>query len=369
MPGPELGRVHPRMRKKVIIGMSGGVDSSVAAALLKEEGYDVIGVTLVFLQRELDSDRRKSCCGVQAVEDVRAVCRQLDIRFYAVNRRQKFRERVIDYFCDEYAAGRTPNPCIVCNRDLKFPELLRLAGILEADCVATGHYARVERGENGIFRLCKGIDDAKEQSYFLYTLTQQMLAKIIFPLGEMRKEEDKRLAGELGLKVHAKPESQEVCFVAPPEAGYESFLKKRIPEKLRAGPIYDTEGKEIGRHKGIPLYTIGQRRGIGIANKKPLYVVSINPDGNSIVVGQDDELFKSELIGKETVWVSGHTPEKPVEAEVKVRYNHPGAKALVVPLEGGRVKVVFERPERAIAPGQAAVFYHGKSVLGGAWIE
>jgi len=339
------------MRKKVIIGMSGGVDSSVAAAILKEEGYDVIGAILVLLPPELDSDRPDACCGSQAVEDVRAVCGQLDIRFYPVNRRQKFRERVIDYFCDEYAAGRTPNPCIVCNRDLKFPELVRLAGILEADCVATGHYARVERSENGVFRLCKGIDGAKEQSYFLYMLTQQMLAKIIFPLGEMRKEEVKRLAGELGLKVHGKPESQEVCFVAPPEAGYESFLRKRISEKLCPGPIYDTEGKEIGRHKGIPLYTIGQRRGLGIANETPLYVLSINPDDDSIIVGSDDQLFKTELFGRESVWVSGHAPEKPVEAEVKIRYNHPGAKALVVPLEGGRVKVVFERPERAIARG------------------
>jgi len=355
------------MRKKVIIGMSGGVDSSVAAALLKQQGYEVVGVTLVLLPRRLDSDRPDSCCGAKAVEDTRVVCQQLDIRFYAVNRRQKFHEHVINYFCDEYVAGRTPNPCIVCNRDLKFPELLRLAQILDADYAATGHYARTEKGDGGLFRLCKGVDDAKEQSYFLYSLTQEMLGKIIFPLGEMTKEEVRRLAGELELKVHGKPESQEICFVA--ENRYQSFLKKWIPEKLRPGSIYDTKGNEIGRHKGISLYTIGQRRGIGIPNEKPLYVLSINPDDNSIVVGSDAELFKTELIGKETVWVSGHPPQEPIEAEVKIRYSHPGAKALVIPVGGGRVKVVFEQPERAITPGQAVVFYDGETVLGGAWIE
>lgn len=351
----------------MILGMSGGVDSSVAAALLKQQGYDVTGVTLVLLPRELDSDRADACCGAQAVEDARVVCDQLDIRFYAVNRRQKFRKAVIDYFCDEYVAGRTPNPCLVCNRDLKFPELLRLAQILDADYVATGHYARIEEREGGTLRLCKGIDEAKEQSYFLFTLTQEMLGKIIFPLGEMTKEEVRKLSGELGLKVHGKPESQEVCFVA--ENRYQSFIKKWIPDKLRPGPIYDTEGNEIGRHKGIPIYTIGQRRGIGIANEKPLYVLSIDSEDNSIVAGRDDELLKTELLGRETVWVSGEAPEKAVEAEVKIRYLHPGAKALVTPLEGGRVKVVFEEPERAVTPGQAAVFYHDHIVLGGAWIE
>ncbi len=355
------------MRKTVILGMSGGVDSSVAAALLKEQGYDVIGVTLVLLPRDLESDRPDACCGAQAVEDARAVCGQLGIRFHPLNRRRKFREGVIDYFCDEYVAGRTPNPCIVCNRDLKFPELLRLAQILDADYVATGHYATIERSQDDVFRLCKGIDDAKEQSYFLYTLTREMLGKIIFPLGEMKKEEVRRLAGDLRLKVHGKPESQEVCFVA--ESRYESFLRRWIPEKLRPGPIYDMEGNEIGRHKGVPLYTIGQRRGIGIANKKPLYVLSINPEDNSIVVGQDDELFRTELIGREAVWVSGRAPEEPAQAQIKIRYNHPGAKALLIPLEARRVKVVFERPERAITPGQAAVFYQGRVVLGGAWIE
>jgi tRNA-specific 2-thiouridylase len=347
--------------------MSGGVDSSVAAALLKKEGYEVIGVTLVLLPRDLDGDRPDACCGAQAVEDARVVCQQLDIRFYAVNRRGKFRKQVIDYFCDEYVAGRTPNPCIVCNRDLKFLELLRLAKILDADYVATGHYARVEEDGDGVFRLCKGVDDAKEQSYFLYSLTQDVLAKVVFPLGDMTKKEVRRMAGKLGLKVHGKPESQEVCFVA--ENRYQAFLKKWIPKKLRPGPIFDAESNKIGRHKGIPLYTIGQRRGMGIANENPLYVLSINAEDNSIVAGPDEALFKTELLGREAAWVSGRIPKKPIEAHVKIRYNHPGDKALVSPLKGGRVKVVFEKPERAITPGQAAVFYDGDCVLGGAWIE
>ncbi len=355
------------MSKKVIVGMSGGVDSSVAAALLKKQGYEVLGVTLVLLPREFDAQRADACCGAQAVEDARSVCHQLDVRFYAVNRRQKFRQAVIDYFCDEYVSGRTPNPCIVCNRELKFPELLRLAKILDVDYVATGHYARIEKREDGSFLLRKGADGTKDQSYFLYMLTQEMLGKIIFPLGEMTKEEVRRLAGELGLKVHGKPESQEVCFVA--ENRYESFLTKSIPEKLRPGPIYDTKGNEIGRHGSIALYTIGQRRGMGIASDKPLYVLSIDAEDNSIVAGTDEELFKSELVAKEAVWVSGSAPEEPIQADVKVRYNHPGTKALVTPLDGGRVRVVFEKPERAIAPGQAAVFYQSETVLGGAWIE
>ena len=355
------------MKKKVILGMSGGVDSSVAAALLKRQGYEVIGITLVFLPPELESDRPDACCGSQAVEDARAVSQQLDLRFYAVNRRQKFREQVMEYFCDEYVAGRTPNPCIVCNRDQKFPELLRLAQVLDAEYVATGHYARIQTGEDGLIRLCKGVEEAKDQSYFLYVLTQEMLGKILFPLGEMSKEQVRRLAEELGLDVHGKPESQEVCFVA--DNKYPSFLRKWIPGKLRPGAIYDTDGNEIGRHKGIPLYTIGQRRGIGIAGGEPLYVLSINPQDNSIVVGPDDQLYKTELVGNGAMWIAGHAPEKPVEAQVRIRYNHPGSNALVTPLEGGRVKITFERPERAITPGQAAVFYDGETVLGGAWIE
>jgi tRNA-specific 2-thiouridylase len=355
------------MSEKVIIGMSGGVDSSVAAALLKQQGYEVIGVTLVLLPRQLDSERADACCGAQAVEDARAVCHQLDIRFHALNRRQKFRSSVIDYFCGEYVRGRTPNPCIVCNRDLKFPELLRLAQILDVDYVATGHYARIRRREASEFHLLKGSDAAKEQSYFLFTLTQQMLGKTVFPLGGMTKEEVRKLSGDLGLKVHGKPESQEVCFVA--DNRYASFLRKWIPEKLQPGPIYDTSGKVIGQHKGVPLYTIGQRRGMGIANQNPLYVVSINAENNSIVAGPDEELLKSELTGTDAVWVSGQAPERPVEAEVKIRYNHPGSRAIVTPLQGGQVRVVFEEPERAITPGQAAVFYQGETVLGGAWIE
>lgn len=355
------------MKKKVILGMSGGVDSSVAAALLKQQGYEVFGVTLVLLPRGLEGERADACCGAQAVEDARGVCERLDIRFYVVNRRRPFCEGVMDYFCKEYVAGRTPNPCIRCNRDIKFPELLRLARMLDADCIATGHYGRIARTARGEYRLLKGVDEAKEQSYFLFTLSQEILGRIVFPLGEMMKKDVRRLAREMGLKVHGKPESQEVCFVA--ENRYDAFMKKWIPEELRAGPIYDATGREIGRHKGVPLYTVGQRKGMGIASEKPLYVLSINADDNSLVAGPDEALFKRELVGRDAVWVSGRAPRKSFEADVKIRYQHAGSGAVVTPTEGKRVRVVFEQPERAITPGQAAVFYDGDEVLGGAWVE
>lgn len=355
------------MSKKVVLGMSGGVDSSVAAVLLKQQGYEVFGVALVLLPQDLEGERADACCGAQAVEDARAVCEELKIPFYPLNRRRPFREHVMDYFCDEYVEGRTPNPCIVCNRDIKFPELLRLARMLDADFIATGHYARIAKEAGGECSLRKGVDEAKEQSYFLFTLDQRMLRRILFPLGEMMKKNVRRLARERGLKVHSKPESQEVCFVA--ENRYDLFLKKWIPEKLHPGPVYDPAGREIGRHKGIPLYTIGQRRGMGIAGEKPLYVLSINAADNSLIAGPDEALFKAEWTAREAVWVSGRAPRKPFEADVKIRYQHAGSRAVVTPIEGKRVRVVFEHPERAITPGQAAVFYDGDEVLGGAWIE
>jgi tRNA-specific 2-thiouridylase len=239
--------------------------------------------------------------------------------------------------------------------------------MLDADFIATGHYARIETKTDGGRWLLKGVDEAKEQSYFLFTLNQEMLRRILFPLGEMMKEDVRRSAGEMGLKVHGKPESQEVCFVA--ENRYDSFMKKWIPEKLHPGPIYDAAGREIGRHKGVPLYTVGQRRGMGIASEKPLYVLSINADDNSLVAGPDEALFKTELVVRDAVWVSGRAPRKPFEADVKIRYQHAGSRAVVTPTGGKRVKVVFEHPERAITPGQAAVFSSGETVLGGAWIE
>jgi tRNA-uridine 2-sulfurtransferase len=352
---------------KVILGMSGGVDSSVAAALLQQQGFQVIGVNLVMLPEKCDVLRLDACCGSQAVTDARAVCDQIGIPFYCINRRDEFLSGVIDYFCSEYKSARTPNPCVVCNHSIKFPELLRKADELEAEYIATGHFANIVHDpEGGRYTLHKGTDEKKDQTYYLFGLDQKTLSRTIFPLGKMLKDQVRNLAVEMGLKVHGKPESQEICFV--PGDRYSEFLESWVPEDLVEGAIIDKDGRELGRHKGIQYFTIGQRRGTGVAQGKPVYVIDIDEKTNTVVVGDNSDLMHDRMNVTDIIWCNGTPDDDEISATVKVRYNHPGALATIKISRGNEAEVVFDPPERAITSGQAAVFYDGDIVLGGGWI-
>jgi len=353
------------MRAKVVLGMSGGVDSSVAAALLKQRGYQVIGVNLMMLPEKCDVMRLDACCGSQAVDDARAVCDQLDVPFYCVKRQEIFESAVIDYFCAEYRVGRTPNPCVVCNHKIKFPQLLCLADQLGADYIASGHFANVRR-VNGGYQLCKGVDEKKDQSYYLFGLDQSVLSRTIFPLGKMLKRQVRNLAVEMELKVHTKPESQEICFV--PGNSYSRFLKSWVPDELIKGNIVDKHGRVFGRHSGIQCFTIGQRRRTGVACGRPVYVIDIDRRANAVVVGEKVDLMKDRMLVADMIWC-GEKPNKKMQASVKIRYNHCGSMAAVYPKQDNCVEIKFEKPERAITPGQAAVLYQDDVVLGGGWIE
>jgi tRNA-specific 2-thiouridylase len=350
--------------------MSGGVDSSVAAALLREAGREVIGLTmnLFGLPRAVcASEELRSCCGASARRDAGAVAAALGIPFYTADFRRTFEKAVIEDFVAEYARGRTPNPCLRCNRFVKFGPLLRRAGRLGATAVATGHYARVERDAgSGRWLLRKGLDPDKDQSYFLFPLTQAVLARTLFPVGSLRKPEVRALAEKWGLPVAHKPESQEICFV--PDDDYAGFLRARAPEAFRPGAIFDLAGRPLGRHAGIAHYTIGQRKGLGIAAPRPLYVVGIDAAANRITAGPNEALFRRSLIVEDLHWVGIAGLAAPRPASVKIRYRHAEAKAVLHPEDGGRIAVEFERPQRAVTPGQAAVFYEGDVVLGGGTI-
>ncbi len=337
--------------RKVAIAMSGGVDSSVAAALLKERGFDVIGITMV------------NDSGTQAVEAARNAALKLGIPHYVIDIKEAFFEKIIKPFCLEYIRGRTPNPCTKCNKIIKFGFLLERARELGAELFATGHYARVEFCK-GRYLLKKGKDPDKDQSYMLYLLTQEELSRTLFPLGELTKEEVRRSAEEL--KLPARAESQDICFV--PDGDYGSFIKKLFPEAARKGPILNTKGEVIGEHKGLIFYTVGQRRGIGIRAGRPLYVVDLDPSRNAIIVGEEEELYSQEFIVGEANFIPFEKLEGALEVEVKIRYRHPEIPALIFPLEGGEILVKLSRPERAVTPGQAAVFYRGDIVIGGGTI-
>lgn len=354
-------------KKRVVAAMSGGVDSSVTAALLKEQGYEVIGMTMQIWPRSEEDPAHENpggCCSLSAVEDARAVAHILGIPYYVVNLRETFEREVIDYFCAEYARGRTPNPCIVCNHRLKFAALLEKALALDAEYVATGHYARVRYDTGrGRYLLLRGVDAHKDQSYALYGLSQYQLAHTLFPLGGLTKEETRRLAARLNLPVAAKRDSQEICFVL--DNDYRGFLKRRIPGKIHPGPFLDGEGHVLGTHQGLPFYTIGQRRGLGIPGKRRLYVTGLHPEHNAVILGPQEELWRAELVTEAVNWVSIAPPAGPTAAQVKVRYNGPAAPAEVAAHGPDKVVVRFAQPVRAIAPGQAAVFYAGDEVLGG----
>jgi len=360
--------VDEEVRKKVLIGMSGGVDSSVAASLLKER-YEVIGIHL------------NLGCALGTKKDAKSMASKLDIPCYSLNLKKEFREKVIDYFIREYSKGRTPNPCIVCNKKIKFKALLEKARELGADYIATGHYAKVVYDKKKKrYLLKKAKDKKKDQSYVLCGLDQKQLKHTLFPLANLTKEGVRRKARKLG--VYHGPSSQEICFT--PDADYPKFLKTQIAaDKLKEGLIVDRRGKVLGKHKGIAFYTIGQRRGLGIALGKPLYVIAIDSNKDVIVVGGEEEILKDELIARNVNWIAIDRLKKPVKVKAKIRYQHREAESTVTPLSKNRVKVKFKKSQRAITPGQAVVFYDkparrirpskavgvgGVVVLGGGWI-
>jgi tRNA-specific 2-thiouridylase len=345
------------------------VDSSVAAALLKEQGHEVIGMTMQIWDYSgfaaEHGETFGTCCSLDDVHDARRVAESLDIPFYVVNFEKDFQREVIDRFCADYFAGRTPNPCVLCNQVLKFELLLRKAREVEADYLATGHYARIEEGEGG-FRLCKGLDASKDQSYFLFTLTQEQMAKVRFPLGSMTKEEARAHAARLGLRVAEKAESQDICFV--PDGDYVRFLEEQRGPGRMDGEIVHVSGKVLGGHKGTYRYTVGQRRGLGISWPRPLFVVAIDAGKRQVVVGEKEHLAATELTVHETNWIVPE-PAEPFRAFCRIRYRHTEVPALITPLPEGRAKVLFDEAQRGVTPGQAAVFYDGDAVLGGGWIE
>jgi len=362
-----LGSVTESPKTRVVVGMSGGVDSSAAAALLLEQGYEVVGVTLKLWPQDCVNRAEDKCCGPQAVADARAVSHRLDIPYYLVDEAEEFQKQVIQYFAEEYKAGRTPNPCVMCNERLKFGTLLSRARKLGADYVATGHFARVEKSADGARHLLKrGRDPRKDQSYFLFSLKQPQLAHVLFPLGGLTKDNTRAIARECQLKTADKEESMEICFV--PDKDYGRFLEQAKLVHRHAGDIVDLHGRVLGRHEGIEFYTIGQRKGLGLSSPTPLYVVELDAVNNRVVVGDDRALERSEFRVERCNWIPWETPPTSIEATVKIRYNHPGTPATIRPGTDGSAQVSLHLPQRAITPGQACVFYQDDLVLGGGWI-
>ena len=357
-------------KTRVMLGMSGGVDSSAAAALLLEQGYEVIGVTLKLWPQDCVSRAEDKCCGPQAVMDARAVAHSLSIPYYLVDEAAEFQQHVIQYFADEYKAGRTPNPCVMCNEKLKFGRLLTRADQLGAQYVATGHFARTALcAQTGRTLLKRGLDARKDQSYFLFSLRQEQLARAMFPLGEKTKSDTREVARHCGLKTADKEESMEICFV--PDNDYGGFLKKAGLVQPHRGEIVDVHGRKLGEHEGIEFYTVGQRKGLGISSAKPLYVVELDAANNRVVVGDEAQLERDTFIVERCNWIPFAQPPAAIEASVKIRYNHAGTPALITPLSDGEgtAQVRLHESQRAIAPGQACVFYQDDLVVGGGWIR
>jgi tRNA-specific 2-thiouridylase len=338
---------------KVAVALSGGVDSSAAALLLKKAAYEVIGMHM----RLWDSPR----FDYQA-HRAENICRILDIPYHQVDLQKEFESCVVDYFCWEYQQGRTPNPCVACNQHIKFGLLLDKALSLGADYLATGHYARVEHFRDG-HRLLKAADTRRDQSYFLYTLTQERLRHVLFPLGEHSRDEVKQMAKQAGLP-RATKSSQDICFIS--QKNYGAFVSQRF--STPTGDIIDTQGRKLGQHRGIAFYTIGQRHGLGLASGKPLYVIGIEPESNRIVLGPENELYSQELVARKLTWISGKAPREPITVQAKIRYKSKEAEAILFP-RGDSVDVLFTQPQKAVTPGQAIVFYNGDEVLGGGIIH
>lgn len=361
--------LNENKKKKALVAMSGGVDSSVAAYLLKRGGYDVIGLSFELWDRR-DAKKFSTCCSVETVEIAKSVACKLGIEHHTIDVRDAFYRFVIEDFCDSYIAGATPNPCILCNKYIKFDFLLERAKETGADVIATGHYARTFRAgtsDKSRLLLKKGLDPVKDQSYVLYVMTQEQLSKTVFPLGNMRKEETRALAIEVGLESALRPESQEICFVG--DGNYTYFMKDFAPEALKSGDILDIEGKVVGTHKGIAFYTIGQRKRLGVSSLKPLYVADIDRAKNTITVGSRDDAVRKRLRVRELNWISVETLTDTLRAGVKIRSTMKEETATIIP-EGDKTVIVdFDVPQWAPASGQSAVFYHGDSVIGGGVIE
>ena len=355
-------------RARVVVAMSGGVDSSLTAALLLDQRYDVVGVTMRLSDESRDADPNdRSCCSLSSVDDARHVADVLGIPHYVMDFTEPFQHSVIDYFLDEYLCGRTPNPCIACNRYIKFEGLLRKSEELGASYVATGHYARIDCDRERIYRLRKGLDLEKDQSYVLYHLNQRTLAHVLLPLGIYKKEDTRRMAEEYHLPVAHKPESQEICFV--PNDDYKAYMREKRPECCRPGDIVDGLGNILGRHAGLSFYTIGQRRGIGVAAPYPLYVIALDDKRNQVVVGKSGDVYATQLIASDMHWTMWHALKTAREVRAKIRYGKRDALARMMPHSKGGVLVQFSEPQRAVTPGQSIVFYEDDIVLGGGVID
>jgi len=346
--------------------MSGGVDSSAAAALLKEQGYDVIGMMLR-LWSEPGREDSNRCCTPDSMAQARRVAAKLDMPFYVVDAKNVFRATVVQTFLDGYARGETPNPCLICNRQIRWSFLLDHALALGAEYMATGHYVRQRPAENGRIELLRAVDHAKDQSYVLHVLTQDKLRHALFPVGDYPKTEIRRLAADFGLPAASRADSQDLCFLAGED--YRKFLQRNAPEMLTPGEIMTRAGRVIGRHDGLANYTIGQRKGLGLALPVPLYVITKQTAANVLVVGTLEELGSTELTAREVNWVSGDPPDEPFHAQVKIRYTAKAVEALVIPSEANQAKVQFEAPVRDVTPGQAAVFYQDEVMIGGGIIQ
>lgn len=353
---------------RVVVAMSGGVDSSVAAALLVEQGYDVVGMMMrLWSDDAMGGAEHNRCCTPEQMADARRIADQLGIPFYVLDTKDVFRSTVVQFFIDQHRDGVTPNPCMECNRHIRFEYLQQNALALDADYLATGHYARIHQGHDGRYLLKKGLDENKDQSYVLSVMGQYELSHALFPVGEFPKPEVRKLAAKFGLKVESKKDSQDLCFLGPND--YRDFLQVHAPEIMEAGPIVLKNGEQIGEHNGLANYTIGQRKGLGISSNVPLYVIAKNPYRNALIVGERDDLGRDNLTAARVNWVRDEAPSVPFRAEVKIRYKSNAQPALVTPIGEDRVQVQFDDPLRDITPGQGAVIYEGDICLGGGVIE
>jgi tRNA-specific 2-thiouridylase len=356
------------MNKRVVVAMSGGVDSSVAAALMVEQGYEVIGMMMRLWSEESISGRTHNrCCTPEQMSDARRIADKLGIPFYVLDTQDVFRGKIVQFFIDSHRDGFTPNPCLECNRHIRFDWLLNNALALDADYLATGHYARVDQDADGLYRLRKGLDDAKDQSYVLSVMGQAELSRVLFPVGEYEKPKVRELAAKFGLPTASKQDSQDLCFLG--DGDYRRFLSEHAPEVMIPGVIVRRDGTVIGEHGGLANYTIGQRKGLGVQSSEPLYVIGMNPHNHALIVGTAEELGSRDLTARRVNWVSGDAPAAPFPAEVKIRYKAKPVPAWIEPLPDARMRVTFDAPLRDITPGQGAIVYDGDVCLGGGIIE